>query len=234
VRRTYRTPHRFVYLRDVQKISVLIADAQRLVADALARSLRQFPDIDALVELPLSGTEAIEVAIRKKPDVMLLDYWITGMSGPAVARAILEQSPNQNILLMSWFLGPYPAQELIDCGARGILLKGLSVDEVAEGIRRVHAGESFVYAQELDDLLDKIRIRQHDHDEQRKKLLLLKPREIQLLQLLSDGKSLKEVAGVLGISPKSMHVYIHRILQKTGARNQLQAVAMARNHALIR
>ncbi|MGH2703666.1 MAG: response regulator [Actinomycetota bacterium] len=214
--------------------TVLVADAQRLFSEALAIALSRYPDLDVVDNNhPTSGLAAVEAAIDLRPDVALLDYWMVGMEGPAAARAILRRLPTCKIMLLSWLHGPAQVQEALDAGVVGFLPKSLGVGQVVDAIRRARAGEVPVYLEELKELLRNIELRDSEVEDMARRLGSLTPREIQILTLLSFGRRIEDVASDLSIAPGTLRTHVHNILKKTGARSQLEALAMARHHGLI-
>lgn len=214
-------------------VTVLVADGQRLFAEALATALRAAPDLQVVAEYPTTGPVAAQAVIRHHPDVVLLDYWMPGMDGPSTTRAILAWSPRTKVLLVSWFHGPAHVQEALDAGACGFLPKSLRLDQVMAAVRRASDGEALVYGAELAQLVEDIEGRLDEADDQTERLLALSPREVEVLQLLGEGRSARQISEDLFISAGTVKNHIHRILAKTGAQSQLEAVAMARRAALI-
>jgi two-component system response regulator DesR len=212
---------------------ILIADAQRLFSESLGIALGLQPGLEVLNDHPTEGLGAVEVALARRPDVAVLDYWMVGMEGPAVARAILKRVPTCKILMVSWLHGPPQVQEALDAGVVGFLPKSLRVQQVVEAIRRAQSGESPVFAEQLRVLLDSIETRANEVDRAAERLGSLTPREIQVLTLLSFGRPIEDVAADLSIAPGTLRTHVHNILRKTGARSQLEALALARHYGLI-
>lgn len=210
-------------------ISVLVADAQRLLAESLRVSLSLEPDMDVIDEHPSSGLDAVEVLVRTKPDVALVDYWMTGMEGPALTRLALSRSPGLKIVLLGWFHGQNEIEAAKEAGATAFLSKELSDKDLARGVRQVAHGDAAARA--------KPRGRQPAPAAAEgaawQKLVSLTPREIEILSQLAICGRPQEAAKQLSITQNTMRLHIQHILAKTGARNQVEAVAMARKHGLI-
>ncbi|MFN2606561.1 MAG: LuxR C-terminal-related transcriptional regulator [Acidimicrobiales bacterium] len=217
----------------VTDITVLVADAQRLFADALITALSRQPDLRPSAECPTTGPATIQLLGRLRPDVALVDYWMPAMEGPAVTRAAASSSPRTKVLLLSWLHGPIQIREALASGAAGFLPKSIGLDELEAAIRRAHQGEPLVYGPQLAKLAGDIEARYQDASEQTGRLDTLSPREVEVLQLLGDGRTPHEIAEALFISQGTVKNHIHRILRKTGAQSQLEAVAMARRALLI-
>jgi len=214
--------------------TILIADAHRLVSDALGRVLGQMEGYVVSTELPQSGQELIAVASRVKPDVVILDYWMPGMEAPAAIRLILASRPSCKILLLSWLHGVDQIREALRAGAVGFLSKSVTVDKLAEAISRAMAGEAPVFEEELDQSVRSISERTYQDDEAWQRLALLTPREIEILKLMDEGRLIDQVAKDLSIKTATVRNHIHNILEKTGTQAHLQALAMARHHGIIR
>lgn len=215
-------------------ISVLVGDGQLLLAEALASALRQFPDFKVFPEHHTTGRETVEAVVRLRPDVVLLDYWMPGMDGPAATRAIHAWAPATKVLMLSWFHGPRQVQEALAAGAVGFLPKSLTLQQVVLSIHRAIAGDPLVYADRLADMVDVISDRYEEALERWQRLMKLTPREVEILQVLCQGRPAKQAAKELRITVGTLKNHVHNILQKTGAATQLQAINMARHEGLIR
>lgn len=220
--------------RGMRRIRVLIADAQLLLAEALAIAMQRCPDCLVLGEYPQSGVDAVRSAIDLRPDVAVLDYWLPDMESPAVTRAILARLPETKILNLSWFHGPSQVEAALSAGATGFLPKALHVSQLVEAVHRSYAGESPVFGEQLQALLGTITERGETVAEIGRRLAALTPRELEVLQLLAAGQVPEEVARTLGIAPGTVRNHIHALLSKSGARSQVELVAMARDQGLIR
>ena len=215
-------------------IKVLIADTQLLFAESLALGLAWQPDLEVIPEHPTTGLEVLDTVGRARPHVVLLDFWIPGMNGAATAREIASHNPQAKVLILSWFHGPKQIQESLDAGVAGFLPKSIHVEQVVEAIRRAYDGEALVFGEQLARLVDGTQKRFEASAKRWERLSKLTPREIEILQLLAQGQPNKELARHLEISTGTLRNHIHKILTKTGARTQLEAITMARHEGLIR
>lgn len=214
-------------------ISVLIADAQRLLCEALAMALSTCPEFRIFSDHPKTAVQAIQAATTYEPDVMLLDYWLGDIEGAAVISTIHAQTPEVKILTLSWFHGPPQIQESLAAGAVGFLPKGLGVREVVEAIQRACRGESPVYGEDLDNLIMKIEGRERRLEVAEDQFASLTPRELEVLQLIAQGFSIERIVKKLRIGETTVRSHIHQILSKMNARSQLEAVAIARGWGLL-
>jgi len=215
------------------KISVMVADPQRLVADAIGRSLGTFTGISVLSDHPKSGLATIDLVELFHPDVLLLEYWMEEMLAPGVIQAIHLKNPDCRIIVMSWLHGKNEVLNSLYAGAAGFLPKGVSVDQVVKAVRDVVSKNEMVFKQELDNYLDALSERDERSSELWKKLGQLNRRELQILTFLATAKPLKEIASTLDIAPKTARNYLDRMLKKTGAQSQMELLAMARQCGLI-
>jgi len=206
-------------------MTVLIADAQRLFSGSLALALALQNDFLVLDDRPTSGPDSVRAVKRWKPDVALVDDWIDGASA---IRQIVRTAPSCKVLLLSWITAPGNVQEAIEAGAVGFLPKTSSVSRVAEAVRSAHSGEPLVFGEDLHRLMRSIDERRKESEEFTARMESLSARELQILVLLSRGRLIQEVAKELQVVPGTVTAHINRILKKTGARSQAEALAMAR------
>lgn len=220
-------------MEGLTKISVLIADSQRLFAEALGDALSLRPDLDVIAERPTSGPETVEAVLSLKPDVTLIDYWMASMEGAAVTARIVARLPEAKVILLSWFHGTREVKHALTAGAVGFLPKSVQVEDVAEAIRWAHAGQAPVYPEELEKLVRNISVRDEQATEAWRRLAKLTPREVQILELLAYGQPIAQVARKLEITPATLRTHIHKILDKTGTGSQIEALSLARRYGLI-
>ena len=218
-------------------IKVLVADAQRLFAESLATGLAQYPDFHVQFVRPktllTTGLDAAHAAVRVKPDVALVDFWMAEMAGPALTRMILAWVPGIKVLVTSWFHGPRDIQAALNAGARGFLPKSLDLDEVAEAVRRANRGDKLAYEQQARDLSEAIEERELEAKKVWERIGRLTPREVDVIRMLATGRSAREVAKTLGIALGTLRIHVNRIINKLEAESRVQAVAVARNAGLI-
>jgi len=208
-------------------VHILIADRELLFAEALAVALES-PDLLILGDHPGTGLGAVKAAIAHKPDVVLLDYWLEGMRGPAAARIILKRFPQTRVILTSWFYTQREVQEAAQSGAKAFVPKSFEVSQVVLAIQkkepesaeprpgvRSGAGRPVGEGHRLWD-----------------SLLSLTVREVEVLGMLS-AYSAEQIAQTLAVSVGTVRNHIHNILNKTGARTQLEAVDLARSCGLV-
>lgn len=212
-------------------VVVMVADEQRLMAEPLAEALDAFDGIEVVGAYFGDGRAAVQAAIKERPDVLLYDYWMPGTNGPAAARYLGSVAPRTRVLLTSWLNGRAEVEEAADAGAAGFVPKTVALHQLANAIRAVHADRrrgtrrAAARARPVGTTLDR-----DDWD----RLRILTPRELEILHLLCDWPSAKDVAEESGLAEGTIRNYIQSILRKTGANTKSEAVELARRHGLAR
>lgn len=198
---------------DDEKIRVLIADAQLLMADSLAAGLCWQPDFEILNFRPTSGKEVVETAEGCRPDVVLVDYWMPDMEGPAATRMLVAGNPPPRVLVLSWFYGPRQVWEALDAGACGFLPKSLPLEKVVSAIEQAYAGVCPVFASQTEEMVGRISRGNEKAAEVWTKLLTLSHREVDILRLLNDGLHVGEIAQALKISQSTVRTHLNHIFE---------------------
>lgn len=213
---------------------MLVVDAQRLMADALTVALSAAPGFVALPWCPRSTAEAVEAATHLRPDVVVLDYWMTGPGdGPTTTRAILDATPGTAVLLSSWVHGPDHVEAALAAGAAGFVPKSVSLELLQEAIVRAAAGERPVFADRLRRLVASIHQRAEEAERSWSTMMSLSQREVEVVRAMATGRSLPQLAPELYVSTGTLRNHVQHILKKTGAHNQREVVQMARSLGLV-
>lgn len=213
-------------------IGVLVGDADVLFADALATVLRGYPDLDVADELPTSGVQAIDCVQRLAPDVALLDYWLRDMDGPAVMRALRVHAPATKVVSLAWFHLSVDVGESVAAGAAALLGKDATVDEVVDTLRRAHAARASNEVPELAELRQRLAARRGDPSGVAGRLAELTPRQLEVLHLVANGLDVAEICNQLGLAEGTVRGHLHKVLAKSGASSQVEAVAIAHQYGL--
>lgn len=213
------------------RIKVLIADALPLFSQALGIAIGLNRDFNILPEHPSNGPAALEAAVRMRPDVAVLDYWLPDMEGPVLTRAVVSKVPKCKVILSSWMFGLPQIQQALDAGVSWFLPKDVDVDYVAEAIRRAHQGLTGANEDQLQDLI-KGRTERVERDLQGFEDLT--PREVEILALLNAGQTISLIAKRLSLSQKTVRNHISQILSKTHSQSQIEAVAKARSCGFLK
>lgn len=213
---------------------VLVADAQRLFAQALGVSLERRGGLSSTNSFPTRVEDAIEAATFTRPDVVLLDLWIPG-DGDALAatEAIRAVASDTVVLHTTWIYGEEHVQASLLSGASGLLPKTLTVALVEEAIHRAVAGEDPVYAEEIERMVSDVGQRSMSAERRRAAFADLSAREVEVLRLLAEGCPARALPERLMVSAGTMRNQIHRIIRKLGVHTQQDAVRVARQNGFI-
>jgi DNA-binding NarL/FixJ family response regulator len=200
-------------------IKVLVVDDHPMVREGLAGVLER--QNMKIVGLAATGEQAIEMYSVHSPDVVLLDLRLPDQSGFDVVRAMLGKDPEARIIILSSAQGDASIYNAISLGARGYLLKGIDGATLADQVRRVAAGGSCLSAETAEKLTQYISSRK------------LSEREIEVVGLISKGKSNKEIADLLFVSENTVKMHVKKILSKLRANDRTQAVVIAIQRGLL-
>ena len=202
------------------EISVLLVDDHSLVRRGFRRMLEDEPGFTVVGEAD-NGQEAIAKAAELRPSVVVMDFALPGMTGAVAARHILKNAPETAILILSMHAEVSYVEASLAAGARGYLLKNAMDLELVDAVKRVAAGERV-----LDPRLGAIA-------EPTGPRPTLTARELEVLQLIVEGKSNKEIAGVLGLSANTVAVHRSNLMQTLGIHNTAELVVYAIRQGLV-
>lgn len=216
------------------RIRVMIVDDHRLLRDGMAALLRQADDIEIVGSVP-SGEEAISTLPSSKPDVILMDIMMGGMTGIEATRWIKEQSGNVKVLLISSEIKKDLVTAGIQCGIDGYLPKDVDFTVLHEAIRTVKNGGRY-FNEAITNLVFEDFYQKKRLTNTQGKITLpndLTKREQEVLALVASGKSNQEVADDLFISVKTVDTHKNHILDKLGLKNTAELVKYAIKNKLI-
>jgi DNA-binding NarL/FixJ family response regulator len=203
------------------KISVLLVDDHSLVRRGFRRMLEDEADITVIGEAS-DGNEAIRLAQELQPDVIVMDCAMPGTSGLIATRKILETSPKQAILMLSMHSEETLVRQALEAGAKGYVLKNAVDLELPAAIRKVVAGEVV-----LDPQVSRPDALKGERNGG------LTTRELEILQLIVDGKSNKEIADQLGLSANTVAVHRANIMDALGIHKTAELVVYAIRNGLV-
>lgn len=211
------------------RIRVLIADDHIIVRSGLRLLLETEPDIDVVGEA-LDGREALELVEKHLPDVVLMDVAMPGMDGLEATRRIKASWPQVKVLVLTMHRSDEYFFEMLKAGASGYILKGAETSDLIQAVQVVGRGEVFLcptMAQKLvKDYVNSIQWGEGNG-------LSLSSREKEILRLLSEGFSTKEIAEKLVISPSTVHSHRSNLMTKLGLSNRRELIQYARQRGLI-
>src|SRR5690349_7444551 len=201
-------------------IRISTVDDHPLLHEGIATVIRNQPDM-VLASEAFTGSEAIRQFREHKPDIVLMDLRLPDMSGIDAMLAIRAEFPEARIIILTTFAGDAEIQRALEAGARAYLLKSMPPKELVEVIRQVHAGKKRIPAEIAAHLAE------HYSDE------ALTGREIDVLKQIAGGNRNRDIAEKLFISEETVKVHIKHIMEKLGAADRTQAVAIGVRRGII-
>lgn len=207
-------------------IRILLADDHPMFREGVAHSLGSESDLEVVAQTS-SGDEAVALAQSLTPDVVLLDITMPGIGGIAAAARIAASVPGTRILMLTVSENKDDLVAALKSGAHGYVLKGASASELRAIVRRVAAGEAFVTPALATRLLVEF-----SRPQERDPLSELTARERDVIELLSQGASNREIGERLHLAEKTVKHYVTCILQKLHARSRTEAALIAVQHGL--
>ncbi len=209
-------------------IRVVLADDHPIYRDGLARTLGDAAGI-TVVGMAADGEEAAEVVARTRPDVVLLDVSMPKGGGIAALTRIMQMDPAPRVAMLTASEEDGDLMQSVKLGALGYILKGVGADELVEVVRDLHAGRTYVSPGLAGQLLVAMR-RPVAVAAEPNPLDELSRREEDILKLVAQGKSNREVGEALDLQEKTVKHYMTSILQKLQVRNRVEAAMLARQH----
>ena len=203
------------------RIRILIADDHPVVREGLAASLNRVPDMTVVCEAA-TGADAVELFVKHLPDVALLDLRMPRMDGVEAVSAICEQFAGARIIVLTTYEDDEDVYRALRAGARAYLLKDTRLEDLIDCIRIVHEGKNYIPPAIGAKLADRMKEPE------------LSSREIDVLRLMADGKSNKEIAGSLFVSEGTVKGHVNHILSKLGANGRTEATRIAMKRGLVR
>jgi two-component system, NarL family, response regulator DegU len=212
-------------------IKVLVCEDQTLLRDGLVTLLSMEPGLSVVGEA-VDGHEAVEKAAALRPDVVLMDVRLPLMDGVEATRAITEQHPDTKVIILTTYDKEEYVLEGVKAGAMAYLLKDTAAPDLVRTITRVHRGERFIQPGVASKILFDL-ARQPERAEEEPLIEPLSEREIEIITLLAQGMSNRDVATHLTLAEGTVKNYVSRILSKLRAANRVQAINLARERKLI-
>ncbi len=200
-------------MSEAPQISVLVVDDHPIVRAGLQTILNSQPDMHVIAHAD-SGGLAVEKARELRPDVVLMDLRLPGMSGVDAIRQIRSACPRTKILALTTYDGDEDIHQALQAGAASYIIKGMQYEILLRAIRLIHAGKAFL-PREISHLLGS-----HPPDE-------LSGRERRVLALMVDGQNNREIAVQLGITERTVKFHVGNILAHLGVDDRTQAVVVA-------
>ncbi|MDP9245947.1 MAG: response regulator transcription factor [Chloroflexota bacterium] len=209
-------------------IRVLLVDDHELVRQGIAAMLAKADDLTIVGEAR-TGREAVEYARRELPDVILMDVRMPDMDGLEATKKIKEERPRTAVVMLTMHENPAYLREAVRAGAAGYLLKDVSREELIDAIRQVATGGAFIESQMLKGMLSEMKPQGPVPAAARN----LTKREREILSLVAEGMSNREIAERLVLSPETVKSHVAAILEKLGVSDRTQAAIYAVRNGLV-
>ncbi len=210
----------------MEKVSVLIIDDHTLIRETWDRLLGLYPQFEVIANTG-DGQEAVDIALKRRPLLVLLDINMTPIGGFELLKMIRKYSPVSKVIAVSMHSQPAYAKKMLRGGACGYVTKNSSSDELMEAIGQVLEGKTYI-CKEVKDILSDTTFSETGNDPKP----VLTERELEILQHIRTGLSSKEIAARLFITAKTVMVHRHKILKKTRTKNSVALIEYANAHGL--
>ena len=216
----------------IGRISVLIADDHRLFREALRVVLERECEV---VGEAASGEEAVTLAARMRPNIVLLDVGMPGVGGLNAAHRLANEAPASKVVILSQHDDEeYVIEAMVEAGAAGYLVKTDAAAELLSALRAVAAGRSYLSSAVAPAVLARLKNPRRAASGGGVSAVKLTRREREVLSLIGEGATSKEIAARLGISPKTAQVHRDNLKQRLNAKSTAAIVRYAIKHKLIR
>jgi DNA-binding NarL/FixJ family response regulator len=209
----------------MSKLRILVADDHEVVRAGVRSLLESEPDCEVCAEA-VTGRQAVTLALQHKPDIVVMDITMPELNGLEAARQILKAVPGVQVLILSVHESKELVREILDAGAHGYVLKSDAGHELTAALRALRQGETFFTSRIAQIALRAYLSKEHAS-------VVLTPREHEVLQLLAEGKSNKEVATALDISVMTAETHRANIMHKLGLHSIAELVHYAVRHKII-
>jgi DNA-binding NarL/FixJ family response regulator len=209
---------------------ILVVDDHALVREGICALLKLQPDMEVVGEAS-DGRQALEMASRLRPDIVLMDISMPGLGGIEATYEIRKKYPDIKILILSQYDDAEYVRRLINAGISGYILKHALVTELVSAICAVSRGEMYLYPAVASQVVDQYLGRRAQVEDPYEKLT---EREKQVLKLLAEGASHKEIASMLGISAKTAITHQTNISQKLSIHSRAALIKFALKRGIIK
>jgi DNA-binding NarL/FixJ family response regulator len=218
------------------RISVIIADDQKAVRDGISMLLSAEPDIE-VVGLAEDGAQAVAMAHARHPDVVVMDIRMPGVDGIEATRRITADREDPDTVTTVLVLTTFDQDELLHgalrAGASGYMLKHAAPSGLADAVRTVADGGSWIDPSVAGQVIDTLRRTTPSDSAGRPNLDMLSRRELEVLSLMKDAPTNQQLAELLFVSESTVKTHISRLLMKTGSHDRAQLVALAYRSGLV-
>jgi len=214
------------------KIRCLLVDDHTLFRQGVRRLLESESDFEIVGESPDAG-DAVDKARDLRPDVVLMDIGMPGLSSFEATRHIKKNRPETKVLYLTMYEDEDYLLQCLEVGAAGYVLKDTPAPQLVSAVRDVYRGGKYLSSQVLGKLVEDFRSRVRDTRMQ-PRMSTLTPREREILKLLAEGNSVKEIAVLLGLSVKTVEAHKFNLMRKLDIHNKAQLVTYAIQKKIIK
>ena len=214
------------------KIRCLLVDDHTLFRQGVRRLLESESDFEVVGESP-DGGDAVPRAAELRPDIVLMDIGMPGLSSFEAARQIRKNRPETRILFLTMYEDEDYLVQCLEVGAAGYVLKDTPAPQLLTAVRDVYKGGKYISSQVLGKLVEDFRSRVRD-TRMRPRISTLTPREREVLKLLAEGNSVKEIAVLLALSVKTVEAHKFNLMRKLDIHNKAQLVTYAIQKKIIK
>jgi DNA-binding NarL/FixJ family response regulator len=216
----------------LKKLRILLADDHALVRRG-ARAVLNSRQGWRVVGEAADGREAIEKALKLKPDVAILDISMPEFDGVEVARQIRDAIPNTKVLVLTMHESDQMVRRALDAGAHGYLLKSDLTNCLTKAVKAIADGKRFLAPKVSEIVLEGFLKTRNKHQQGERTSARTTPREIEIVRLLAEGKSNKEIAALLGITVRTVETHRAKIMLKLGLHSLTEIIHYAIRHGIF-
>jgi DNA-binding NarL/FixJ family response regulator len=212
---------------------VLLVDDHKIMRDGIKAILRHAEDFRVMGDAE-TGVEAVQICRHARPDVILMDIGLPGLNGIETTQEILRYFPEAKVVILSMYDDEHSVVSAIRAGARAFVLKKASDEDLLDALRTVAKGGSYLSPQVSDRLLHRIQRGDLEPKATSSNLDDLAPRELQVLRLVAEGKTSKEIAVLLDLGLQTVRSYRKTMMKKLGVNNVAGLTQLALGAGLTR
>lgn len=206
---------------------IVLADDHPIIREGLVQILQ--PDFEVVAAVG-DGRELLKVAEQLTPDVIVLDLSMPLLNGIEVIRQLRRAGSRSKIVVLTMHADVSYATEALEAGASGYILKQAATDELVKGILRVLSGHVYVSSELEQEVIPFVLTGSH---QSRKSVVKLTSRQREVLQLVAEGHTMKDVAGILNLSPRTVEFHKYKMMQELGLHSTAELTRYALKHRII-
>ncbi len=215
-------------MEEKKMIRVVFVDDHEMVRIGVSSYLSSQPDIEVVGEAD-NGLTAIDLALELRPDIILMDLVMKEMDGIESTKEIIKRWPDAKIIIVTSFIDDEKVYPALEAGATSYMLKTSKASEIANAVRKTYSGQTVLEPEVTGKMMTRMRSGNPilPHEE-------LTNREMEILLLISEGKTNHEIADELFIAHKTVKTHVSNLLSKLGVQDRTQAVIYAFKHSLAK